>query len=67
MNVTQYDPEVCPEKLYHGHPQVILAYLKYQWSVGDDFKRKEAFVRLQVCNEHICFLHIFTFSFDLIC
>ncbi|KAH7665067.1 Non-specific serine/threonine protein kinase protein [Dioscorea alata] len=47
VKLLQYDPEVCPEKLYHGHPQVILAYLKYQWSVGDDFKRKEAFVRLQ--------------------
>lgn len=45
----QYDPESSPENwLYHGHPQVILAYLKYQWSLGDDFKRKEAFSHLQV-------------------
>ncbi|PPD85571.1 hypothetical protein GOBAR_DD17494 [Gossypium barbadense] len=32
---------------YHGPPQVMLAYLKYQWSLGDDHKRKEAFARLQ--------------------
>jgi hypothetical protein len=28
-------------------PQVMLAYLKYQWSLGDDYKRKEAFHYLQ--------------------
>ncbi|KAH0784688.1 hypothetical protein KY290_004286 [Solanum tuberosum] len=27
--------------------QVMLAYLKYQWSLGEDHKRKEAFARLQ--------------------
>lgn len=45
----QYDPETCLEnERYHGPPQVILAYLKYQWSLGEDHKRKEAFARLQV-------------------
>lgn len=45
----QYDPETSPENVtYHGPPQVMLAYLKYQWSLGEDGKRKEAFVRLQV-------------------
>ncbi|GJZ87366.1 retrovirus-related pol polyprotein from transposon TNT 1-94 [Tanacetum coccineum] len=33
---------------YHGPPQVMLAYLKYQWSLRDDQKRKDAFARLQV-------------------
>ncbi|CAL9754588.1 unnamed protein product [Musa acuminata subsp. burmannicoides] len=48
IKLLQYDPESSPENwLYHGHPQVILAYLKYQWSLGDDFKRKEAFSHLQ--------------------
>ncbi|KAJ0981872.1 hypothetical protein J5N97_010127 [Dioscorea zingiberensis] len=48
VKLLQYDPELCPENsLCYGHPQVMLAYLKYQWSVGDDFKRKEAFARLQ--------------------
>lgn len=45
----QYDPETSHESLrYHGPPQVMLAYLEYQWSLGEDHKRKEAFVRLQV-------------------
>lgn len=45
----QFDPESSPESaLYRGHPQVVLAYLKYQYAVGDDLKRKEAFSRLQV-------------------
>jgi len=26
----------------------MLAYLKYQWSLGEDSKRREAFIRLQV-------------------
>ncbi|XP_044490228.1 serine/threonine-protein kinase TOR-like isoform X2 [Mangifera indica] len=43
-----YDPETSPENMrYHGPPQVMLGYLKYQWALGDDLKRKEAFVRLQ--------------------
>lgn len=56
----QYDPEITPENVrYLGPPQVMLAYLKYQWSVGEDLNRREAFVRLQVSrvfllyNEHL--------------
>ncbi|KAJ0077735.1 hypothetical protein Patl1_37313 [Pistacia atlantica] len=46
---TLYNPETSPENVqYHGPPQVMLAYLKYQWALGDDLKRKEAFTRLQV-------------------
>ncbi|KAM1650754.1 hypothetical protein ACFXTH_003293 [Malus domestica] len=49
VKLLQYDPEdVTHESLrYDGHPQVMLAYLKYQWSLGEDVKRKEAFARLQ--------------------
>ncbi|PPS20144.1 hypothetical protein GOBAR_AA00436 [Gossypium barbadense] len=48
IKLLQYDPEASPENVrYHGPPQVMLAYLKYQWSLGDDHKRKEAFARLQ--------------------
>ncbi|XP_038982976.1 serine/threonine-protein kinase TOR isoform X2 [Phoenix dactylifera] len=48
IKLLQYDPESSPENsLCRGHPQVKLAYLKYQWSLGDDLKRKEAFSRLQ--------------------
>ncbi|EYU37539.1 hypothetical protein ABFS82_02G047600 [Erythranthe guttata] len=44
----QFDPETTPETVrYHGDPQVILAYLKYQWSLGEDHRRKEAFARLK--------------------
>ncbi|PSS02733.1 Serine/threonine-protein kinase [Actinidia chinensis var. chinensis] len=48
VKLLQFDPETCPENMrYHGPPQVILAYLKYQWSLGEDHKRREAFARLQ--------------------
>ncbi|WOH04828.1 hypothetical protein DCAR_0624240 [Daucus carota subsp. sativus] len=48
VKLLQFDPETAPANAsYHGPPQVILAYLKYQWSVGDDNKRKEAFFRLK--------------------
>lgn len=48
IKLLQYDPETCPENVrYHGPPQVMLAYLKYQWSLGEDLKRKETFARLQ--------------------
>ncbi|CAK7330253.1 unnamed protein product [Dovyalis caffra] len=48
IKLLQYDPETSPENMrYHGPPQVMLAYLKYQWSLGEDHKRKEAFARLQ--------------------
>uniref|UniRef100_A0A0E0HBB8 Serine/threonine-protein kinase TOR n=1 Tax=Oryza nivara TaxID=4536 RepID=A0A0E0HBB8_ORYNI len=44
----EFDPESSPElTLYHGHPQVVLAYLKYQYAVGDELKRRDAFCRLQ--------------------
>ncbi|TYJ15970.1 hypothetical protein E1A91_A10G219000v1 [Gossypium mustelinum] len=53
IKLLQYDPEASPENVrYHGPPQVMLAYLKYQWSLGDDHKRKEAFARLQVSSFH---------------
>ncbi|XP_047315173.1 serine/threonine-protein kinase TOR isoform X1 [Impatiens glandulifera] len=48
VKLLQFDPETYPENMrYHGPPQVILAYLKYQWSLGEDHKRKEVFSRLQ--------------------
>lgn len=48
VKLLQYDPEKSPENVrYHGLPQVMLAYLKYQWSLGEDSKRREAFIRLQ--------------------
>ncbi|XP_004292060.1 PREDICTED: serine/threonine-protein kinase TOR [Fragaria vesca subsp. vesca] len=48
VKLLQYDPETSHESLrYHGPPQVMLAYLKYQWSLGEEVKRKEAFSRLQ--------------------
>ncbi|PWA90617.1 target of rapamycin [Artemisia annua] len=48
IKLLQFDPETTPETVrYHGPPQVMLAYLKYQWSLGEDQKRKEAFARLQ--------------------
>ncbi|KAJ7946192.1 Serine/threonine-protein kinase TOR, partial [Quillaja saponaria] len=48
VKLLQYDPEASPENLrYHGPPQVMFAYLKYQWSLGEDSKRREAFNRLQ--------------------
>ncbi|KAL6013172.1 hypothetical protein ACLOJK_003664 [Asimina triloba] len=48
VKLLQYDPELSPaSSSYHGPPEVMLAYLKYQWSLGEDHKRKEAFSRLQ--------------------
>jgi len=48
VKLLQYDPELAPLKArFSGPPQVIFAYLKYQWSLGEDTKRKEAFHRLQ--------------------
>ncbi|KAB1208603.1 Serine/threonine-protein kinase TOR [Morella rubra] len=48
VKLLQYDPETSPETVrYRGPPQVMLSYLKYQWSLGEDVKRKEAFARLQ--------------------
>ncbi|KAL9244759.1 hypothetical protein vseg_018491 [Gypsophila vaccaria] len=48
VKLLQYDPEKSPRNVqYRGSPQVMLAYLKYLWSLGEDFKRRDAFVRLQ--------------------
>lgn len=48
VKLLQFDPEMTPATVrYHGPPQVMLAYLKYQWSLGEDHKQKEAFARLQ--------------------
>ncbi|KAM7482395.1 hypothetical protein LguiB_006978 [Lonicera macranthoides] len=48
VKLLQFDPETTPENVrYHGPPQVMLAYLKYQWSLGEDHRRQEAFVRLR--------------------
>ncbi|KAA8545738.1 hypothetical protein F0562_020811 [Nyssa sinensis] len=48
VKLLQFDPETTQNIRYHGPPpQVMLAYLKYQWSLGEDHKRKEAFARLQ--------------------
>uniref|UniRef100_A0A5B7BS83 Serine/threonine-protein kinase TOR n=1 Tax=Davidia involucrata TaxID=16924 RepID=A0A5B7BS83_DAVIN len=47
VKLLQFDPETTQNIRYHGPPQVMLAYLKYQWSLGDDHKRREAFTRLQ--------------------
>ncbi|XP_024933499.1 serine/threonine-protein kinase TOR isoform X2 [Ziziphus jujuba] len=55
IKLLQYDPETSHECVrYHGPPQVMLAYLKYQWCLGEDLKRKEAFARLQTFSPHIC-------------
>ena len=44
-----FDPKTTPEIVrYHGPPQVVLAYLKYLWSLREDQKCKEAFARLHV-------------------
>ncbi|KAI8028412.1 Serine/threonine-protein kinase TOR [Camellia lanceoleosa] len=48
VKILPFDPETCPANTrYRGPHQVILAYLKYQWSLGEDHKRREAFARLQ--------------------
>ncbi|KAL3350426.1 hypothetical protein AABB24_023077 [Solanum stoloniferum] len=48
IKLLQFDPKTTPATVrYHSPPQVMLAYLKYQWSLGEDHKRKEAFARLQ--------------------
>ncbi|XP_048128359.1 serine/threonine-protein kinase TOR isoform X2 [Rhodamnia argentea] len=47
IKLLQFDPETSENVGYRGPPQVMLAYLKYQWSLGEDIKRKEAFFRLQ--------------------
>ncbi|ERM95810.1 serine/threonine-protein kinase TOR isoform X2 [Amborella trichopoda] len=48
LKLLQIDPESAPENpVYYGPPQVMLAYLKYEWSLGEDAKRKDAFSKLQ--------------------
>ncbi|KAL7199558.1 hypothetical protein ACSBR2_021782 [Camellia fascicularis] len=48
IKLLRFDPETCLENIrYHGPPQVRLAYLKYQWSLGEDHKRREACATLQ--------------------
>ncbi|KAK3414003.1 serine/threonine-protein kinase TOR [Eucalyptus grandis] len=47
IKLLQFDPETSENVGYRGPPQVMLAYLKYQWSLGEDIKRKDAFLRLQ--------------------
>nr|CAB3465509.1 unnamed protein product [Digitaria exilis] len=47
VKLLQFDPESSELTLYHAHPQVALAYLEYQYAVGDELKRRDAFSRLQ--------------------
>ncbi|GAB4853400.1 hypothetical protein Ancab_017578 [Ancistrocladus abbreviatus] len=55
VKLLQYDPETSPRNVrYHGPPQVMLAYLKYLWSLGEDIKRKDAFARLQDLTMELC-------------
>ncbi|XP_022148800.1 serine/threonine-protein kinase TOR [Momordica charantia] len=53
VKLLQYDPETSENGWYSGPPQVMLAYLTYQWSLGEDIKRKEAFARLQVLSREL--------------
>ncbi|TYK16322.1 serine/threonine-protein kinase TOR isoform X3 [Cucumis melo var. makuwa] len=36
VKLLQYDPEASKNGWYSRPPQVMLAYLKYQWSLGED-------------------------------
>uniref|UniRef100_A0A0D9WFJ7 Serine/threonine-protein kinase TOR n=1 Tax=Leersia perrieri TaxID=77586 RepID=A0A0D9WFJ7_9ORYZ len=48
VKLLQFDPESYPKStLNHAHRQVVLAYLKCQYAVGDETKRRDAFCRLQ--------------------
>ncbi|CDY46271.1 BnaC05g50600D [Brassica napus] len=54
LKLLPFDPEVSPEDMqYHGPPQVMLGYLKYQWSLGEERKRKEAFAKLQILTREL--------------
>ncbi|RID56915.1 hypothetical protein BRARA_F00328 [Brassica rapa] len=54
LKLLPFDPEVSPENMqYHGPPQVMLGYLKYQWSLGEEHKRKEAFTKLQILTREL--------------
>lgn len=63
---TQYDPDLeCDLPFTSAPSEVMLAYQKYQWSIGDDLRRREAFHRLQVCLAqliHIVQLQLQMFS-----
>ncbi|CAN8288398.1 unnamed protein product [Cochlearia groenlandica] len=49
LKLLPFDPEVSPEnRQYHVPPQVMLGYLKYRWSLGEERKRKEAFTKLKI-------------------
>lgn len=45
QNDTESVPTISSK---HGYFQVMAAFLKYEWSLGDDITRREAFSRLQV-------------------
>lgn len=49
VKLLQYDPANSPPRqdVYLEAPQVMFAYLKYQWCLGEDTKRQEAFHQLQ--------------------
>ncbi|CAN6449978.1 unnamed protein product [Victoria cruziana] len=48
VKLLQYDPESPCEVVPHSFsPQVMFAYLKYQWSLGEEHKRREALTKLQ--------------------
>ncbi|XP_024379368.1 serine/threonine-protein kinase TOR [Physcomitrium patens] len=49
VKLLQYDPETSPpdDLPFASAPQVMLAYYKYQWSLGDETQRRDAFLRLQ--------------------
>ncbi|XXG56788.1 hypothetical protein AAC387_Pa03g4113 [Persea americana] len=47
VKLLQCDPESPGISSFRGPPEVMLAYLKYQWFLGEDHKRKNAFCRLQ--------------------
>jgi FKBP12-rapamycin complex-associated protein len=59
VKLLQYDPEIkglsAAAQSTSAPPQVMLAYLKYQWSLADDYKRKEAFHHLQVWTQEPMF------------
>ncbi|XP_030468800.2 serine/threonine-protein kinase TOR-like isoform X2 [Syzygium oleosum] len=48
IKLLQFDPETCRDNLgFQVPPQVMLEYLELQWSLGEDLKQKDAFLRLQ--------------------
>ncbi|KAL3747797.1 hypothetical protein ACJRO7_016586 [Eucalyptus globulus] len=48
IKLLQFDPETCRDNLgFQVPPQVMLEYLELQWSLGEDLKQKDAFLKLQ--------------------